>query len=65
MFFFSFNADFFKHFSYQIIPETSRNLLDERLKYLHINFIQDDSDIYMYNAADATINKHQRSSKIS
>ena len=34
----------FQAFSYRILPETSRNLSDERRKHLHVNFIQYDSD---------------------
>ena len=34
----------FQAFSYRIFPETSRNLSDERLKHLHVNLIQRDSD---------------------
>ena len=40
---FPFNADFHV-FSYRVLPETSRNLSNERLKLTHVNFIQRDSD---------------------
>ena len=40
---FPFNADF-QAFSYRILPETSRNLSDKRLKLTHVNFTQRDSD---------------------
>ena len=40
---FPFSVDF-QAFSYRILPETSRNLSDERLKLTHVNFLQRDSD---------------------
>ena len=43
VFLFSFSADF-QAFSCRILPETSKNLSDEWLKHLHVNFIQRDSD---------------------
>ena len=40
---FPLNADF-PAFSYRILRQTSRNLSDERLKHLHVNVIQCESD---------------------